>query len=283
MTRILLAFLLLLGLAAPLHADGAPPDLTKLEQAATSGDANAAMSLGDAYRIGTGVEASAALALSWYEKAAELGRYEGYYYAAWHLTKRSQPGDLAKAVGCMTKAAAMCQAGGAEINCNISLMYRTLAEYQTLLARYADALKALDKAAMAAEALGSVPPIERAYLLPSRATIKNNLGKYQEALDGFQEALTLFTAEKDFGAIVQMNGASAVMATLWPIADDASVRLMADFYEGLSRKASTRPMHCGARGSPCCVGFRWRKSTSQRAARPTVKCGRKSRQLPPRP
>ena len=38
---------------------------------------------------------------------------------------------------------------------------------------------------------------------------------------------------ESFGAIAQMNGASAVMATLWPIADDASGRLMADFYAGL--------------------------------------------------
>lgn len=38
---------------------------------------------------------------------------------------------------------------------------------------------------------------------------------------------------ESFGAIAQMNGASAVMATLWPIADDASGTLMADFYEGL--------------------------------------------------
>lgn len=38
---------------------------------------------------------------------------------------------------------------------------------------------------------------------------------------------------ESFGAIAQMNGASAVMATLWPIADDASGTLMANFYEGL--------------------------------------------------
>ena len=38
---------------------------------------------------------------------------------------------------------------------------------------------------------------------------------------------------ESFGAIAQMNGASAVMATLWPIADEASGRLMADFYKGL--------------------------------------------------
>ena len=38
---------------------------------------------------------------------------------------------------------------------------------------------------------------------------------------------------ESFGAIAQMNGASAVMATLWPIADDPSGRLMADFYAGL--------------------------------------------------
>jgi CHAT domain-containing protein/tetratricopeptide (TPR) repeat protein len=38
---------------------------------------------------------------------------------------------------------------------------------------------------------------------------------------------------ESFGAIAQMNGASAVMATLWPIADATSGRLMADFYAGL--------------------------------------------------
>lgn len=38
---------------------------------------------------------------------------------------------------------------------------------------------------------------------------------------------------ESFGAIAQMNGASAVMATLWPIADQASGKLMADFYAGL--------------------------------------------------
>lgn len=38
---------------------------------------------------------------------------------------------------------------------------------------------------------------------------------------------------ESFGALAQMNGASAVMATLWPIADATSGRLMADFYQGL--------------------------------------------------
>ncbi len=38
---------------------------------------------------------------------------------------------------------------------------------------------------------------------------------------------------ESFGAIAQMNGASAVMATLWPIADEPSGQLMADFYKGL--------------------------------------------------
>jgi CHAT domain-containing protein len=38
---------------------------------------------------------------------------------------------------------------------------------------------------------------------------------------------------ESFGAIAQMNGASAVMATLWAIADEPSGRLMSDFYAGL--------------------------------------------------
>lgn len=38
---------------------------------------------------------------------------------------------------------------------------------------------------------------------------------------------------ESFGAIAQKNGASAVMATLWPISDDPSAKLMADFYAGL--------------------------------------------------
>ena len=38
---------------------------------------------------------------------------------------------------------------------------------------------------------------------------------------------------ESFGALAQKNGASAVMATLWPIADEASGHLMAAFYRGL--------------------------------------------------
>ena len=38
---------------------------------------------------------------------------------------------------------------------------------------------------------------------------------------------------ESFGALAQKNGASAVMATLWPIADEASGKLMAAFYKGL--------------------------------------------------
>jgi CHAT domain-containing protein/TPR repeat protein len=38
---------------------------------------------------------------------------------------------------------------------------------------------------------------------------------------------------ESFGALAQMNGASAVMATLWQIADDSTAKLMADFYSGM--------------------------------------------------
>ncbi len=37
---------------------------------------------------------------------------------------------------------------------------------------------------------------------------------------------------ESFGALAQINGASAVMATLWPIADRSTATLMQDFYEG---------------------------------------------------
>lgn len=35
---------------------------------------------------------------------------------------------------------------------------------------------------------------------------------------------------ESFGALAQMNGASAVMATLWPVADEATAELMSNFY-----------------------------------------------------
>lgn len=35
---------------------------------------------------------------------------------------------------------------------------------------------------------------------------------------------------ESFGALAQMNGASAVMATLWPVADEATAEIMQDFY-----------------------------------------------------
>ncbi len=37
---------------------------------------------------------------------------------------------------------------------------------------------------------------------------------------------------ESFGALAQQNGASAVMATLWQIADNSTANLMADFYQG---------------------------------------------------
>ena len=38
---------------------------------------------------------------------------------------------------------------------------------------------------------------------------------------------------ESFGALAQAKGASAVMATLWQIADDSTAKLMSDFYSGL--------------------------------------------------
>ena len=50
---------------------------------------------------------------------------------------------------------------------------------------------------------------------------------------------------ESFGALAQMNGASAVLATLWPVADDATAELMAQFYslfvsEGIDKAAALR-------------------------------------------
>ncbi|MFT3987473.1 CHAT domain-containing protein [Aestuariivirga sp.] len=41
---------------------------------------------------------------------------------------------------------------------------------------------------------------------------------------------------ESFGALAQANGASAVMATLWQIADESTAKLMSDFYEGRVRE-----------------------------------------------
>ena len=61
----------------------------------------------------------------------------------------------------------------------------------------------------------------------------------------FEDRLTLSACEtakgggaegdevESFGAIAQMNGASADMATLLPITDEPSGQLMADFHKGL--------------------------------------------------
>ncbi len=48
-----------------------------------------------------------------------------------------------------------------------------------------------------------------------------------------------------FGAIAQLSGASSVMASLWPVADEATAQLMGDFYvsmvaEGLSKAEALR-------------------------------------------
>src|SRR5262249_31123408 len=38
---------------------------------------------------------------------------------------------------------------------------------------------------------------------------------------------------ESFGALAQEKGASAVMSTLWQIADESTAQLMSDFYDGL--------------------------------------------------
>lgn len=50
---------------------------------------------------------------------------------------------------------------------------------------------------------------------------------------------------ESFGALAQMNGASAVMATLWPVADEATAEIMQDFYRnyvdgGMSKAEALR-------------------------------------------
>lgn len=62
-----------------------------------------------------------------------------------------------------------------------------------------------------------------------------------------------------FGATAQLSGASSVMASLWPVADEATARLMGDFYkamvqDGLSkadalRQAQIAMMHSGQSAS----------------------------------
>jgi CHAT domain-containing protein len=45
---------------------------------------------------------------------------------------------------------------------------------------------------------------------------------------------------ESFGALAQMNGASSVMATLWPVADEATASIMQSFYTHMVQGKMTK-------------------------------------------
>jgi CHAT domain-containing protein len=191
--------------ATPLTEADIPPLFAK----ARAGNVGAMTWLGDAYRLGQGVDADPAEALRWYELAAAKGDVYGTFYVGFLLKDRQQPGDLDRALKAFTRVVPQYRKLLGANHPQLAVVYNQLGIVQELRFDFAAALDAYGKAlAIRRKAFGDRHP-ETAGMLNNVANTLQTLGRLDEARQAYVEVLAIYEQaigrEHELAATALMN------------------------------------------------------------------------------
>lgn len=120
------------------EVNGGDMKINGLQKQAASGDASAMVQLGEAYRLGQGVAANMALALDWYERAADAGSIDGMYLASFLNRQRRNPEAYHRAVDHMVRALDVCKTAPDGYYCTSPHLWLELSYAQAGLSRLND-------------------------------------------------------------------------------------------------------------------------------------------------
>ncbi|MCB1377592.1 MAG: CHAT domain-containing protein [Alphaproteobacteria bacterium] len=192
---LLLALGLCLAAAQEGRAQGGNMALPGLQMQAAQGDADAMVKLGEIYRLGDQVPVNMALAMNWYEKAAEAGNVGGLYLTAFFTRQRRDPEAYRKAEDYITRALAICAATPQDFYCASPHLWLELAYSQSGQSRLNDALQSADRALAIATAAS--PPDENAMaqIYQVKGDTLVSIGDYEEAIVFLEKARDLFAAK----------------------------------------------------------------------------------------
>lgn len=192
-----------------------PVQLSEWKALAERGDVQAMLRMGDAYYFGADAPQDSAAAQRWFSAAAAKGHYRGWYMLSFLAYQSNVPGSVEQAVAHAAKAAEICETQVQQPPCDLGTVYRNLAQYQTVLARYVDAAASYNKALAAAQKNGEIPEYEQAGMFEARASLLTAIGLYSDALTDYQRAVDLFRKTRGdestevaytlFGAAVALN------------------------------------------------------------------------------
>lgn len=184
----LILFLALLLAPAPAAGQGGDMKLIQMQQAAESGDAEAMVQVGEAYRLGQGVPLNNAIALEWYEKAAARNNIGGLYLAAFFLNQARQPGSIARAESHMQRALDLCKAQPQDYYCLSPHLWLQLSFAQSGLSRLDDALASAEQARVIAENAATKDPWSLSAVYRAIGDTYTSIGDYPSAIRNFEIA-----------------------------------------------------------------------------------------------
>ncbi|MBL8908003.1 MAG: tetratricopeptide repeat protein [Rhizobiales bacterium] len=198
-----LSLLVAMLFAAPAY----PQDysIPSLLSQARSGNVEAMTLLGDAYRLGQGVDPSPAEALRWYEQAAAAGDGYGLFYMGMLLKDRQQPGDLDRAMKAFERVLPIYRKALGPNHPQLALVYNQIGIVEGIRNNFAGALAAYRKGyVIRRKALGQ-RNVETAGMLNNIGNALQSLGKLDEARKAYREVLAIYGENDVDLSITLMN------------------------------------------------------------------------------